>query len=56
MRLPNRILLSGEMRTPRRMFVFTTALLMRQLAQRIEMAERERREPPPPFSLIELEK
>ena len=56
MRLPNRILLSGEMRTPRRMFVFTTALLLRQLAQRIEMAERERREPPPPFSLIELEK
>ncbi|HUF38993.1 MAG TPA: hypothetical protein VMN57_10750 [Anaerolineales bacterium] len=56
MRLPNRILLSGEMRTPRRMFVFTTALMMRQLAQRIEMAERERRVPPPPFSLIELDK
>jgi DNA-binding MltR family transcriptional regulator len=56
MRLPNRILLSGEMRTPRRMFVFTTALLLRQLTQRIQMAEAERRQPPPPFSLIELEK
>jgi DNA-binding MltR family transcriptional regulator len=56
MRLPNRILLSGEMRTPRRVFVFTTALLLRQLSLRIDMAAAERREPPPPFSLIELEK
>jgi len=56
MRLPNRILLSGEMRTPRRMFVFTTALLLRQLSLRIGMAEKERREPPPPFALIELDK
>jgi hypothetical protein len=56
MRLPNRILLSGEMRTPRRMFVFTTALLLRQLTLRIGMAEQERRVPPAPFSLVELEK
>jgi DNA-binding MltR family transcriptional regulator len=56
MRLPNRILLSGEMRTPRRVYDFPPALQLRQLTQRIDMAAAERRAPPPPLSLTELEK
>lgn len=55
MRLPNKIMLSGEMRTPRRMFVFTAALLLRQLALRIDAAEAERRESPDPFRLVDVE-
>ena len=53
MRLPNKVLLSGEMRTPRKLFVFTIALLLRQLSMRIEQAEQRRPRPPEPFSLVE---
>ena len=55
MRLPNKVLLSGELRTPRKMYVFTTALLLRQLAMRIEQAEQNRAVPPEPFSLVEVD-
>ncbi len=53
LRLPNKILLAGENRTPRRMFVFTIALLIRLLALRTDAAERVRRQSPDPFTLIE---
>ena len=51
--LPNKILLSGEQRRPRQLYVFTVALLLRQVALRIQSAERSRREPPAPFSLVD---
>lgn len=50
--LPNKIMLSGEQRRPRQLYVFTVALLLRQIALRIQNAERSRREPPAPFSLV----
>lgn len=50
--LPNKVMLSGEDRTPRRMFVFSVALLLRQLALRTEAAEQARRTPPTPFTLL----
>ena len=56
MRLPNKIFLSGEDRTPRRMYVFTVGLLLRQLALRIDSAARERRLVREPFSLVEVKK
>lgn len=56
LRMPNKVLLMGEQHTPRRMFVFGVALLLRQLALRIEAAERGRRQPPASFTLIEVNK
>lgn len=56
LRMPNKVLLMGEQHTPRRMFVFGVALLLRQLALRIEAAEKTSRIPPSSFSLIEVKR
>ena len=56
MRMPEKILLAGEPRTPRRMYVFSVGLLLRQLALRIDAAERERRQARAPFSPVEVKK
>ena len=56
LRMPNKVLLMGEQHTPRRMFVFGVALLLRQLALRIEAAEKTSRTPPSSFSLIEVKR
>lgn len=56
LRIPNKILLLGEKHTPRRMYVFAVALLLRQLALRIESAERNQRRSPAPFLLVEVKK
>ncbi len=54
--LPNRLMVPGESRKPRRMFVFAVALLARQLALRIDQAEKERRSPASPFKMVEVKK
>ncbi len=53
LRLPNKILLSGETRTPRRLFVFAVALLVRQLSLRIEQAGQARRAVADEFVFVE---
>lgn len=52
--LPTKIMLAGETRNPREMYVFTVALMLRQLDRRIYSANRQRRRSPEPFSLIEI--
>ena len=56
LRLPRKILLSGQTMTPRKLFVFATALLVRQLTLRIEQAARMRRRSADEFSLQNIPK
>jgi DNA-binding MltR family transcriptional regulator len=56
LRLPNKILLSGETRTPRRLFVFGVALLVRQLSLRIDRAAQLQRSIASDFALVEHER
>jgi len=53
LKLPIRILHADGTRTPRSLFVFTTALLVHQLTIRIQQAERNHRFIPDEFSMIE---
>ena len=56
LQLPNKVLLSGESRSPRRLFVFAVALLTRQLTLRIEQAEKMQRRSASGFTLVEVDK
>jgi mannitol operon repressor len=56
LQLPNSLLVPGESRSPRRLFVFAVALLTRHLAKRIEQAETDRRRPAGPFQMVEVKK
>jgi len=54
---PMRLMYNGDNHTERRLFVFTTAMLVHLLSIRIQQAEQDRRTAPDEFSLIEhLEK
>lgn len=52
LRVPREVLLPGETRTPRQLFVFATALLTQQLAWRALQAEQKRCQIPEDFMLI----
>ena len=54
-KLPREVLLPGETRTPRHLFVFTSTILTQHLAMRTEQASRERRSPPDEFMLIDVD-
>ena len=53
LRLPRELLLPGETRTPRQLFVFATAVLTQHLAWRAVQAEHNRRTVPDDFSLVD---
>ncbi|NUM45376.1 MAG: hypothetical protein HUU38_11785 [Anaerolineales bacterium] len=53
LKLPIRLMYTNERHTERRLFVFTTAMLVHLLSMRIQQAEQKRRTVPPEFSLIE---
>jgi DNA-binding MltR family transcriptional regulator len=55
LKIPREIIRPEEMPTPRRLFVFAVAILVRQLTMRAHHAEDERRTPPENFMLIDLE-
>lgn len=54
-KLPREVLLPGETRTPRHLFVFTSTILTQHLAMRTEQASRERRNSPDEFMLIDVD-
>lgn len=56
LKIPREVLHPEETPTPRRLFVFATALLVGQLSLRAEQAERDRRTPPDNFMLIDVER
>ena len=55
LRTPREVLLPGETRTPRQLFVFATALLTQQLAWRALQAEQKRCQIPEDFMLVQAE-
>ena len=55
LKMPREVLHPEETPTPRRLFVFTIALLVGQLTLRAQQAEQERRTPPDNFMLIDVE-
>jgi DNA-binding MltR family transcriptional regulator len=55
LKIPRDMLLPGETRTPRHLFVFTSTILSQHLALRTQMAENERRKTPDEFILVETE-
>lgn len=52
-RIPREVLHPNDTPSPRRLFVFTSAVLVRHLMSRIEEAELKRRTSPPPYELYE---
>jgi len=55
LKIPRDMLLPGETRTPRHLFVFASTILSQHLALRTQIAEKERRKSPDEFILIENE-
>ena len=55
LRIPREVLLPGETRTPRQLFVFAAAVLTQHLAWRTVQAEHHRRVLPDNFSLVDVE-
>ena len=54
LRIPREVLLPGETRTPRQLFVFATAVLTQHLSWRSVQAEHHRRMIPDDFSLVDV--
>lgn len=55
LRIPRDVLLPGETRTPRQLFVFASAILTQHLAYRAELAEKRRCMVPEDFVLVETD-
>ena len=55
LRIPREVLLPGETRSPRQLFVFATAILTQQLSWRAEQASKKRCQGPEDFMLIHAE-
>jgi DNA-binding MltR family transcriptional regulator len=54
-KIPREMLLPGETRIPRRLFVFTSTFLTQHLALRSEFASKERRRTPDEFMIIDTD-
>ena len=55
LRIPRDVLLPGEAREPRQLFVFATAILTQHMALRVDRAEKKRCQVPEEFMLIDVE-
>ena len=55
LRIPRDVLLPGETRTPRQIFVFASAILTQHLAYRAELAEKRRCVIPENFVLVDVD-
>jgi len=53
--IPRDVLLPGETRTPRQLFVFATAILTQHMALRVVQAESKRCQVPEDFMLVDVE-
>ncbi|MFO8035531.1 MAG: MltR family transcriptional regulator [Anaerolineales bacterium] len=56
LKIPREVILKKESPTPRRLFVFATAILAQQLMYRANQGEEEKRSPREDFMLVDIEK